>query len=49
MRADEVVTLFWERIEARDWAGADLEAARAACPNRLDFARLMPEVQRHLA
>jgi len=35
--------------EARDWAGADLEAARAACPNRLDFARLMPEVERHLA
>jgi predicted aldo/keto reductase-like oxidoreductase len=35
--------------EARDWAGADLEAARAACPNRLDFARLLPEVDRHLA
>ena len=35
--------------EARDWAGADLEAARAACPNRLDFARLMPEVEQHLA
>ena len=35
--------------EARDWAGADLEAARAACPNRLDFAKLMPEVERHLA
>ena len=35
--------------EARDWSGADLEAARAACPNRLDFARLMPEVERHLA
>ena len=30
--------------EARDWSGADLEAARAACPNRLDFARLLPEV-----
>ncbi len=35
--------------EARDWAGADLEAARAACPNKLDFAKLMPEVDRHLA
>jgi hypothetical protein len=35
--------------EARDWSGADLEAARAACPNRLDFARLLPEVDRHLA
>ena len=35
--------------EARDWSGADLEAARAACPNQLDFARLLPEVDRHLA
>jgi uncharacterized protein len=35
--------------EARNWAGADLEAARRACPNRLDFARLLPEVDRHLA
>ena len=35
--------------EARDWSGADLEAARAACPNRLDFASLLPEVDRHLA
>lgn len=35
--------------EARDWSGADLEAARAACPNRLDFAKLLPEVDRHLA
>ena len=35
--------------EARDWSGADLEAARAACPNRIDFARLLPEVERHLA
>jgi aryl-alcohol dehydrogenase-like predicted oxidoreductase len=34
--------------EARDWSGADLEAARAACPNRLDFASLLPEVDRHL-
>jgi len=35
--------------EARDWSDADLAAARAACPNRLDFAKLMPEVDRHLA
>jgi predicted aldo/keto reductase-like oxidoreductase len=35
--------------EARDWSGADLEAARAACPDRLDFARLLPEVDQHLA
>jgi hypothetical protein len=35
--------------EARDWSGADLEAARAACPSRLDFARLLPQVERHLA
>jgi uncharacterized protein len=35
--------------EARDWTGADLEAAREACPNKLDFARLLPEVDRHLA
>ena len=35
--------------EARDWSGADLEAARAACPARLDFARLLPEVERQLA
>jgi uncharacterized protein len=35
--------------EARDWSGADLEAARAACPDRLDFAKLLPEVDEHLA
>jgi predicted aldo/keto reductase-like oxidoreductase len=35
--------------EAKDWSGADLEAARAACPGRLDFARLLREVDRHLA
>jgi hypothetical protein len=35
--------------EARDWSGADLEAAQAACPGRLDFARLLPRVERHLA
>jgi predicted aldo/keto reductase-like oxidoreductase len=35
--------------EARDWSGADLETAWSACPNRLDFARLLPQVERHLA
>jgi uncharacterized protein len=35
--------------EARDWSGADLNAARAACPNRLDFATLLPEVEKRLA
>ncbi len=35
--------------EARDWASADLEAAQAACPDRLNFAKLLPEVVRHLA
>ena len=35
--------------EARDWSGADLEAAREACPNHLDFARLLPEIDRKLA
>ncbi len=35
--------------EERDWHGADLEAARAACPNRLDFARLLPEADRLLS
>ena len=34
--------------EARDWSGADLDAARAACPNKLDFARLLPEVEKFL-
>jgi predicted aldo/keto reductase-like oxidoreductase len=35
--------------QARDWSGADLEAARAACPNRLDFAKLLKRADRHLA
>jgi aryl-alcohol dehydrogenase-like predicted oxidoreductase len=35
--------------EAREWAGADLEAAQAACPGNLNFAKLLPEVERHLA
>lgn len=33
----------------RNWSGADLAAARQACPNRLDFARLLPQVDRDLA
>lgn len=35
--------------EARDWSSADLEAARAACPNGLDFATLLRRVDQHLA
>ena len=34
---------------ARDWQGADLAAARAACPSHLDFADLLPKADRHLA
>jgi predicted aldo/keto reductase-like oxidoreductase len=33
----------------RDWAGADLDAARRACPSQLDFARLLTKVERDLA
>jgi hypothetical protein len=33
---------------ARDWKGADLEADRRACPNRLDFARLLPRADKVL-
>jgi hypothetical protein len=35
--------------EERNWVGADLDAARAACPTGLDFARLLPEVDRLLS
>ena len=34
---------------ARDWQGADLQAARDACPSHLDFASLLPRVDRDLA
>jgi predicted aldo/keto reductase-like oxidoreductase len=34
--------------EERNWHGADLNAARAACPTMLDFAQLLPEVDRLL-
>ena len=30
---------------ARHWQGADLESARRACSNRLDFARLLPRAE----
>jgi aryl-alcohol dehydrogenase-like predicted oxidoreductase len=30
---------------ARDWRGADLEAARRACPNQLDFAKLLTRAE----
>jgi len=35
--------------EARDWQGADLAAAREACPSKLDFAALLPRADRDLA
>ena len=35
--------------QARDWKGADLEAARAACPNHLNFSELLPKVDEYLA
>ena len=35
--------------EARDWIGADLEAAREACPNKLNFSELLPKVDRLLS
>lgn len=34
---------------ARDWKGADLAAARQACPTGLDFAKLLPKVDEYLA
>ena len=34
---------------ARDWKGADLAAARAACPNHLNFSELLPKIERELA
>jgi hypothetical protein len=34
---------------ARDWTGADLEAARQACPSKLDFANLLPRTDKLLA
>ena len=34
---------------ARDWKGADLAAAQAACPSNLNFAEILPEAERYLA
>ncbi|MHC5542962.1 aldo/keto reductase, partial [Singulisphaera rosea] len=34
--------------EARDWKGADLEAAREACHHKINFAAMLPEVDRLL-
>ena len=34
---------------ARDWKGADLDAAQAACPNHLNFAELLPKADEYLA
>ncbi len=34
--------------EERNWRDADLVAAREACPSKLDFAQLLPEVDRLL-
>ncbi len=34
---------------ARDWSDADLVAAREACPSKLDFATLLPRVDRQLS
>ena len=34
--------------EERNWRDADLEAAREACPSKLNFAELLPEVDRLL-
>lgn len=36
-------------VAERDWNGADLEAARQACHNQIDFASLLPEVDRLLS
>jgi uncharacterized protein len=35
--------------EARNWEGADLVAAQEACPSKLDFSKLLPRIERHLA
>jgi len=46
----EARRLYAELADAqKSWQGADLEAARDACPSRLDFARLLPRVDRDLA
>jgi uncharacterized protein len=45
----EARRLYSELSDAeRNWAGADLEAARHACPNKLDFAKLLPRADQVL-
>ena len=45
----EARRLYAELSDAeRNWAGADLEAARQACPSKLDFAALLPRADRVL-
>ncbi len=34
---------------ARDWQGADLAAAQAACPSHLNFSEILPAADRYLA
>jgi len=34
---------------ARDWKGADLAAAQAACPSHLNFSKILPLTDRYLA
>ena len=46
----EARRLYGELSEtARNWAGADLEAARQACHSKLDFAKLLPRVDEYFA
>jgi aryl-alcohol dehydrogenase-like predicted oxidoreductase len=46
----EARRLYRELADAeRAWPGADLVAAREACPNHLDFAMLLPRADEHLA
>ncbi len=46
----EAKKLYGELTEsARNFEGADLAAAQQACPNHLDFAKLLPKVQELLA
>jgi aryl-alcohol dehydrogenase-like predicted oxidoreductase len=46
----EARRLYAEMTETdRNWQGADLAAAREACPNHLDFCSLLPKVEKHLS
>ncbi|RUL89119.1 aldo/keto reductase [Tautonia sociabilis] len=46
----EARRLYAELTDAqRDWRGADLDAARRACPNGLNFTKLLPKVDELLA